>query len=100
MEYVGPFICPCIFFGMWGYLCYYFATDTKVSLENEYTQRHMKMNTGFFYTVSASTFFVPFMMRIYSWGKFENNVLRWMVEPFLFTFRLAALVAFVYYIVY
>jgi len=85
---------------MWGYLCYNFGNDTPVSLGNDYTQRHMKMNTGFFFTVSAATFYVPFMMRLYSYGKFENIVLRWMIEPFLFTFRLAALVAFVYFIVY
>ena len=100
MKCLAPFICPCIFFGMLGYLCYYMGTDTLVSSGNVYTQRHMKMNTGFFFTVSAATFYVPFMMRLYSYGKFENIVLRWMIEPFLFTFRLASLVAFSYFIVF
>lgn len=58
------------------------------------------MNTGFFFSILCTIFFVAFMKTLYSKGKFENKCLRMIVEPFMFLFRLAATCTWAYFVVW
>jgi hypothetical protein len=92
--------CFIIFFGGLGGLCITFGTDDKDTLENKYTQYHLKVNKGFFFTIAGSLFFGWTMWKLRSMGKFENKTLRMIVEPFLVLFRLAATCALAYFVLY
>lgn len=89
-----------IFLGGLGGLCIAFGTNDKETLENKYTQYHLKVNTGCFFTFAGSIFFGWSMWSLRAMGKFDNKILRMIVEPFLVLFRLAYTCAFVYFVLY
>ena len=92
--------CVIIFFAGLGGLCHVFGTDDKDTLANKYTQYHLKVNTGFFFTIVGSLFFTWFIMVLTTMGKFDNKCLRMMAEPFVVLFRLAVTCAFAYFVLY
>jgi len=69
-------------------------------LLNKYTQMHARINEGFFFTMAGFLTLIPGMITLYSWGKFDNKCLRWICEPFLMLFRVAAVAAFAYYVLW
>jgi hypothetical protein len=81
-----------------GLLCIYFASDEKAK-NNSYTQYHLKVNLGFWFSIPAIFIFYLAIKKLQSFGKF-NGLLGNLVEPFLILFRLVITSAFAYYIIF
>jgi len=89
-----------ILLSTFGGLCIAFGTNDKATLGNKYTQYHLKMNTGMYFSFAGGIFFGWSMWFLRSLGKFDNKILRMIVEPFLVLFRLAAIGALAYFVIY
>jgi len=88
-----------ILWGGLGLICLGLSSD-KAALANKYTVMHARMNEGFFFSIAGFLIMKGGMTTLYSWGKFDNKCLRWICEPFLMLFRVAAVAAYAYYIVW